>query len=88
MGVHGAGLTNLAFQPQGAHVVELMAPMCGTAAYWIMSRPLGKSYHGLVCEDPEFGIVDQLAVTHNPQNNRRDVIVPIDQLDELLSGLD
>lgn len=87
MGVHGAGLTNLCFQPSGAKVVELMAPMCGTPAYWMMSQALGRDYHCIVCDDPEFGSVDPASVKHNAANNRRDVVVPVDALDALLTDL-
>lgn len=87
MGVHGAGLSNLAFQHAGATVIELMSPMCGTNAYWVMSQALGKQYHCVVCKDPEFGHVDQSSVKHNPMNNRRDVVVPLNELDVLLGQL-
>lgn len=87
MGVHGAGLSNLAFQPARSRVIELMSPMCGTNAYWIMSQSLGKEYDCVVCEDPEFGRIDQSTIKHDPKNNRRDVVVPLGQVDDLLAQL-
>ncbi|OWU68412.1 glycosyltransferase family 61 protein [Marinibacterium profundimaris] len=85
MGVHGAGLANLAFQPDGGSVVELHAPLCGTHAYWYMARLRGLGYESVTCQDPEFGTVDYRTVQHNAAHNRRDVVVPLDRLEEALS---
>lgn len=43
-GVHGAGLANLAFAGPGARVLEIMPPLAGTFAYWLMAGALGQDY--------------------------------------------
>jgi hypothetical protein len=85
MGVHGAGLSNLAFQPPGSAVVELHGPMCGTWAYWVLANRMGHHYETVPCDDPEFGRVDPATVRHDPRNNRRDVVVPLPRLEEVLN---
>ncbi len=87
MGVHGAGLANLAFQPAGSRIIELMPPMCGTRAYWIMSQALNKRYECIVCDDPYLGRIDQSRMVHDRRNNRRDLVVPLAELEALLVHL-
>jgi hypothetical protein len=84
IGAHGAGLTNLAFTPPGSKIIELLPPLCATQAYWTIAHFLGYSYEAITCIDPEHGIVDQSNVEHNPRNNRRDIIVPLETLKTLL----
>jgi hypothetical protein len=84
VGVHGAGLTNLVFQPPGSAVLELLPPLCATKAYWIAAEALGLRYHHLVCDDPEYGTVDARSVSHNAANNRRNVVVPIEKFELVL----
>jgi capsular polysaccharide biosynthesis protein len=86
IGVHGAGLTNLAYQPKGARVVELLPPLCATRAYWIMAGGLGQRYDAITCHDPERGAVDSTKLKHDVSLNRRDVVVPIDALEATLSA--
>ena len=88
MGVHGAGLTNLIFQPQGSVVIELLPPFIATLSYWVPATLLGARYLPLLCDDPEQGRIDSSLVKHNPAaNNRRDVVVPVDDLEALLKTL-
>jgi hypothetical protein len=50
-GIHGAGLTNLAFSHPSTRVLEMMPPTTGTFAYWLMAGALGMSYQLLTIED-------------------------------------
>jgi len=84
IGAHGAGLTNLAFMPSGSKIIELLPPLCATQAYWTTAHFLGHAYEAITCLDPEQGVVDQSKVQHDPRNNRRDIIVPLDRLKTLL----
>lgn len=86
IGVHGAGLTNLAYQPRGARVIELLPPLCATRAYWIMGEALGQNYDAITCHDPELGAVAAARQKHDGSQNRRDVVVPIDELEARLDG--
>tara|TARA_Y100000815_G_scaffold70511_2_gene59369 strand:- start:70 stop:231 length:162 start_codon:yes stop_codon:yes gene_type:complete len=52
-----------------------------------MARRLGLAYEAVTCLDPEFGVVDPTTVKHNPQFNRRDVVVPLDKLEEALARI-
>jgi hypothetical protein len=87
VGVHGAGLANLAYQPPQSKVVEILPPLCATKAYWIMAQAMSFEYAYLVAHDPEFGEVDAALVTHNTKYNNRDVVVPPAAFDALLAGL-
>ncbi len=86
-GVHGAGLTGLAFQPVGSSVVELLPPLCATAAYWIMCHQMGRTYRPLACLDPDYGAADPSTITHDVAHNRRDVVVPTTELERVFSEL-
>jgi capsular polysaccharide biosynthesis protein len=49
VGVHGAGLTNLAFAPAGAGVVELFAPDYVNECFWALATTVeGLRYRYLV----------------------------------------
>jgi capsular polysaccharide biosynthesis protein len=44
MGVHGAGLTNMLFMPEGAHVVEFSNPRYPSPAFYALAAALGLRY--------------------------------------------
>ena len=50
VGVHGAGLTNLAFMPKGSAAIELFHYRFGTAAYYRIASALGIRYHYMSCD--------------------------------------
>ena len=84
VGVHGAGLSNLAFiRPHGS-VIELLPPLCATPAYWYMSNCLNKNYFSSIGEDSEIKNIDQETLSHNSSFNRRDILVNLKQLGDIL----
>lgn len=85
LGVHGAGLSNLAWMPSGSTVIELLPPLSATHAYWVLSHGFGHRYKAVVCNDPEFSEMSK--ETFGVHNNRRDVVVPLDALEQALHGL-
>lgn len=44
MGVHGAGLSNMLFMPEGAHVIELSNPRYPSPAFYALAAALGLRY--------------------------------------------
>lgn len=44
LGVHGAGLTNMLFMPEGGHVVELANPRYPSPAFYALASALGLRY--------------------------------------------
>ena len=85
-GAHGAGLTNLVFQSEGSQVIELLPPIKASMSYWKSATALGHDYRVVTCHDPEFGdIADHQDTRHRGRNNRRQLYVPLDRLDAVLS---
>ena len=87
IGVHGAGLSNMLWMPDGATVLELLPPLCASISYWGMAAPLQLNYHPLLCHDPELGAVPSRGRRHEVRHNRRQVEVPVDQLEQQLLQL-
>ena len=88
VGVHGAGLTNLAFMERGA-VIELLPPLCATTSYFIPANVLGHYYTSIICDDPELKgfSLDYQTWEHDVVYNRRNIYVNIDTLDKVISQL-
>ena len=85
-GVHGAGLSHLAFMNNPSNVIEIMPSTYASQAYWIMSNSLGHDYSNIVCNSPvaENSALDSRGTT-TPA--RQDVIIPLDKLDYVLKNL-
>lgn len=85
IGVHGAGLTNIAFCSEGTKVIELMPPLCGTNAFWKLATALKLDYKCIIVDDEELERPDYKTWKHQPAlYNRRNVIIPIDKLELLI----
>lgn len=86
-GAHGAGLTNLIFQPDGAKLIELMPPLAASTSYWKSSGALDRQYCPVTCNDPDLGdIAAQQDTTHYGRDNKRQIFVPPERLEEALSN--
>ncbi|HSI50743.1 MAG TPA: glycosyltransferase family 61 protein [Ideonella sp.] len=86
LGLHGAGLTNGAFMPRGSRLLELLPPLCATAAYWTMGLGLGYRYDAMICEAVDGqGVPDYSTWVHDVKFNRDDVKVPPQALDAFLT---
>ncbi len=82
-GVHGAGLANLAFAHPSARVLEIMPPLAGTFAYWVMARGLGQGYQLLTAGDAELTVGP--AASYDPLLGDRAIRVDLDRLDAALT---
>lgn len=51
VGVHGAALTNIAFCAPGTHVLEILPPRYGTAAYALAAQALDLDYAAMIGRD-------------------------------------
>jgi hypothetical protein len=80
VGVHGAGLANILFAPRGARVLEILPPLCGTAAYWMLAQALEQPYAALIAQDPEVPEPPYAQWRHEPSFGARDLIVDPDRL--------
>lgn len=89
IGVHGAGLTNIAFCNEGTKILELMPPLCGTNAFWKLAQSLNLNYECMIVQDEgRMSVEDYSTWTHNPAAyNRNNVIVPIALLRKLLENM-
>lgn len=88
VGVHGAGLTNLLFAPQGTKVLEILPPLVATPDYWLLCSAAGHRYRALIAEDPEFSKPLYRSWTHHPEFNDRNLVVPLAGLSAALRLLD
>jgi hypothetical protein len=84
-GVHGAGLTNILFASPACRVIEILPPLVATQAYWLLAAALGQQYSVITAKDPEIAEPDYRIWQHNADYNGRDVIVPLDELEKLLT---
>lgn len=81
-GVHGAGLANHVFAAAGARMLEIMPPLGGTFAYWVMTQGLRQSYRLLTAEDAELSVLP--GASYDPALGARPIKVDLDRLDEAL----
>lgn len=77
-GVHGAGLANLVFAAPGARVFEIMPPLSGTFAYWVMAQGLGQTYQLFTAEDAEFAV--RPGASYDPSLGSRPIRVDLGRL--------
>ena len=82
VGVHGAGLTNLVFAPPGARVLEIMHPLAGTFAYWVMAGALGLDYWQFTADDA--ALVTKPGSTYDGALNARPLRIDIERLESML----
>lgn len=78
-GVHGAGLANQVFAAPGARLLEIMPPLSGTFAYWVMAQGLGQSYRLVTAEDAEFPVLP--GASYDPALGSRPIKLDLDRLD-------
>lgn len=76
LGVHGAGMTNMLFLPNGAQVIELLNEAHGDACYFRLASCLGLPYFLSPC----VGINETLG-------NQSDMVANIDLLKQTLAAL-
>lgn len=88
IGLHGAGLTNIAFCAKGTNVLEVFPPLCATPAFAKLAISRGLQYSNIVGLDTEFDIPNYDNWEHNGKDyNRRDVIIPIDKMKNYLESI-
>lgn len=75
VGAHGANLSNTVFMRQGL-LVELMGKEYLTQPYWVIARATGVEYALILCDDVD---------TDNPDCRNRDMQVPVDDVEEMLT---
>lgn len=83
-GVHGAGLANHVFAAAGARMLEIMPPLAGTFAYWVMTQGLGQPYRLLIADDAELPVL--LGASYDPGLGARPIKVDLDRLDAALQA--
>lgn len=57
IGIHGAGLSNMIFQPEGSFVLELQRRMSYASCFYSLANALDLNYYYLFCK-PDFEEVD------------------------------
>lgn len=72
---HGAGLTNIAFAPRKAKVMEIFSPLYGTKAYWVLCAALGHRYTAFVGFDKEYPTPDYTTWVHREDYLAKDIWV-------------
>ena len=87
VGVHGAGLANILFAPRGARVLEILPPLCGTAAYWMLAQALQQPYAALIAQDPEVPEPPYAKWRHEPSFGARDLLVDPQRLSQRLDAM-
>ncbi|MDQ7084460.1 MAG: WcbI family polysaccharide biosynthesis putative acetyltransferase [Sulfurovum sp.] len=87
VGVHGAGLTNIAFCSRGTKIIEILPSLCATAAFWKLAKVMNLEYDTVLSSDPDFTVLNYITWKHEPAKyNRRDVYIPLNNLIERLNN--
>ena len=85
IGVHGAGLTNIAFCNPGTKIIEILPPLCATPAFWKLANAMDLEYDTVLGIDPDISVPDYKIWKHDPaQFNRRDLVIPLSDLQKKL----
>ena len=88
VGVHGAGMVNIAFCQKGTKILEIMPPLCATSAYWKLANAMDLKYDCVLADDPSFPKPDYTKWQHEPAKyNRRDVVLNIEKIKTSLDNL-
>jgi capsular polysaccharide biosynthesis protein len=77
IGIHGAGLTNLAFCPPGTTVIEILPSSAVLPYFWIIAQVAGLRYFPLVAPVCDPALV---ALLSSPDLDREDAWVRIPDL--------
>lgn len=85
VGVHGAGLTNMVFAHPATRVLEVMPPLGGTFAYWVMAGALGQPYGVIAADDAVLPV--RPGATYDPGLGERALRLPLDRLSTALDWL-
>ena len=85
VGTHGAGLANLAFAHPTTRVLEMMPPLAGTFAYWVMAGALGLPYGVIAADDAVLPV--RPGATYDPSLGERSLRLPLDRLSTALNWL-
>lgn len=88
IGVHGAGLANIAFCNPGTKILEILPPLSATAAYYKIACGFDLNYQCLLAEDLEIVTPDYKTWKHDPKKyNRRNVFIDIAKLNQAIDRL-
>ena len=86
IGPHGAGMANIAFCRQGAHVLELYSSHL-SQEYWLFSKRNGLKYNALKCKNGKLQNVDVNLLDYKKnffEINFDDIYVEIDSIEKCL----
>lgn len=78
IGVHGAGLVNIAFCKKDADIIEILPPLCATNAFWLISKSRGGSYNAFISDDESLDLsnIDYKSHVHNARKyNARNISI-------------
>ena len=85
IGVHGAGMTNVAFCKPDTQVIEILPPLCATSSFWIPAVFNSLNYNAFIATDPDMIKVNYNDWKHQPElYNRRDVYINCDIFSDFL----
>lgn len=76
---HGAGLANLVFCQEGAHVIEFFSPNYVNVCFWELANAVGLKYSYLI------GAGERPPIGTDPHLTRDDIVIPVREFEDWLN---